>query len=189
MRAVDREARGARDVQAGRPLLHHHVGGDRLGPEPGAVFLGGVDRRPVDVADQPRQQHHLRHAVGLRDPGSGIAGDDVHLRGRSLAGPRPRRLEVHLVAAEDVGDVAVARLLQRVAAQPDDRPLVGERRLHSPVGMDAAVHRQRGDAGRGRPRPQRLRRFGGDDLAHAVHGDAPRRTRTRSRSTSARRTR
>ena len=49
-----------------------------------------------------------------------------------------------------------------------------ERRLHSPVGMDAALHRQRGDAGRGRPRPQRLRRFGGDDLAHAVHGDGAR---------------
>ena len=122
-------------------------------------------------------------------PVQGIAGDDVHLRGRSLARPRPGRLEVHLVAAEDLGDIAVARRLHRVAAQPDDRALVGERRIHSPVGMDAAVHRQRGDAGRGRPRPQRLRRFGGDDLAHAVHGRPPRLTRTRSRSTSARRTR
>ena len=31
MRLSTGEARGAGDVQAGRPLLHHHVGGDRLG--------------------------------------------------------------------------------------------------------------------------------------------------------------
>ena len=39
--AVRRQAaRGARDVQAERSLLRHHLGGDRLGSEPGVVRLG-----------------------------------------------------------------------------------------------------------------------------------------------------
>ena len=40
LQAVDGEARSAGDVQAERALLHHHVGGDGLGSEPGAVFVG-----------------------------------------------------------------------------------------------------------------------------------------------------
>ena len=72
-------------------------------PNQAQYFSATSIEGPVDRAHQPRQQHHLRHAVGLRDPGAGHAGDDLHLRRRSLARPRPRRLEVHLAAAQDLG--------------------------------------------------------------------------------------
>ena len=71
-------------------------------PNQAQYFSADVDRGSLDGAHQPRQQHHLRHAIGLRHPGAGVAGHDVHLRGRSLAGPRPGRLEVHLAAAQDL---------------------------------------------------------------------------------------
>ena len=161
MQAVDVEARSAGDVQAERALLHHHVGGDGVGSQPGAVFVGDQHRRPVVGADQPGQQHHVRHAVDLRHPGAGVAGDHVHLCGRSLAGPRPGRLEVHLAAAQGQRHDAGARQLRRLAAERDHRALVGERRL--PAAERAGrcstptARRRRGRTG-ARPTPSTTRR-------------------------------
>ena len=68
-------------------------------PNQAQYFVGHVDRRPVDVADQPRQRHHLRHAIGVHDPGArvrrprptsspAIAGRIPTSSGRSTSGCR-----------------------------------------------------------------------------------------------------
>ena len=131
MRAVDREARGARDVQAGRPLLHHHVGGDRLGPEPGAVLLGASIEGPWtsltnlgNSTTYDTQSAYVIPVQGSQATTYIYAGD--RWQDPDLVGSKYIWLPLKIS-----GDVAVARRLRRVAAQPDHRALVGGRRLHS----------------------------------------------------------
>ena len=157
-------------------------------PEPGAIFVGDQHRRSVGCARQPGQRHHLRHATDVCHSGAGVAGHDVHLCGRSLAGPRPAGLEVHLAAAEGQRHDAVARQLQRLAAERDHRPLVRERRLPATDRLDVALCLQRGDVGENGGRQTRSttrRRRSGTPSTRAPRP----RTRTRSRSISVRATR
>ena len=73
------------------------------------------------------------------------------------------------------GHVAGARLLRR-SGSSTSRPGEWSRAMTTvrpAVRVDAVYARQRGDPGRERPRHQRVRRFGVDDLAHAVHPAPP----------------